>query len=159
MSIERDIEALFPPKPGGLVDSTRKDRAAAAAGPPATAREYDGSYYDPVKVQLRIPEVASAGTAVVANATGYRSAQRIIGEDGQRYWATILALDEPVVLAFSETAAQDPRNAGNGPGMTAGGFVLPVGLALPIQATAEIWVAATSSTPGRVSFYRQSFAD
>jgi hypothetical protein len=155
--IEAEIEELFPPRAGGMVDSARKARTAQQA-PQQAAPEFDGSRYDPVKVQLRIPEVASASTVVVAAAAGYNSTQRLTGEDGQRYWATVMTLDEPVVLCFSEAAAHDPRNAGNSAGMTAGGFALPVNTPLPIQTSAEIWVAATSSTPTRVSFYRQSFA-
>lgn len=150
-------EELFPPKPGGMVDSTRQ----AAQATPEVRQEltdFDGSAYDPVKVQLRQPEVASSGALVVSTGAGGTAVLRVIGEDGQRYHAVVMTLDQPVVVCFSRTAAEDPRNAGNVAGASAGGFVLPVNVPLPLNGTSEVWVAATSSTATRVSFLRESFA-
>ena len=152
-----ELDEQFPPRPGGMVDSARKAAAAAQAVPAAEA-EFDGSTYDPVRVQLRVPEIASASTIVIATAAGYHSVQRLVGEDGQRGRAVVMTLDEPVIVCFSRVAADDPRNAVNAAGLPAGGFVLPVNVPLPLETAAEIWVAATSATPTRVSFIRQSFS-
>lgn len=148
----------FPPVPGGMVDTARKAAAAQDAAP-AAGQDFDGTQYSPVKVQLRVPEVASASTIVIANATGYHSVQKLIGEDGQRCKAVLLALDEPVIVCFNRPAADDPRNAVNAAGLSAGGFVLPVNVPLPLDTSAMIYVAATSATPTRVSFIRQSFTE
>jgi hypothetical protein len=152
--IEHAAEELFPPKPGGAVDTARREREVQAV-----AEEHDANdnTYDPVRVRLGVPDVASATTIVVATGDTTGGIRRLAGRDGERYWACVLTLDQPVVLCFSRAAAEDPRNAGNAAGQSAGGFVVPVGVPVPVQASSEIWVAATSSTATRVSFYRQSF--
>ena len=157
---EHEAEKLFPPRPGGLVDTARKARAAvdelAAQAPQQDAA---GARFDPVRTQLRVPEVASATTIVVATGAANTAAvQRLAGTDGQRYKAVVMTLDEAVIVCFSRAAAEDPRNASNAAGMSAGGFVLPVNVPLPVDTTAEVWVAATSSTATRVSFIRQSYS-
>ena len=153
-----ELDEQFPPRPGGMVDAARKQAALAAAVPETQATDFDGSRYDPVKVQLRVPEIASASTIVIAAAAGYRSVQRLVGEDGRRGKAVVMTLDQPVIVCFSRVAADDPRNAVNAAGLPAGGFVLPVSVPLPVETASEVWVAATSATPTRVSFIRQSFA-
>lgn len=155
-----DLEDLFPPTPGGKVDTARKQKEADQAQLAGTPeQDYDGSTYDPVKVQLRVPEVASAATIVVATGDSRGGVWRLVGQDGTRYFAVVMTLDEPVVLCFSQPSALDPRNATNAAGQSAGGFVLPVNVPVPVQSASEIWIAATSATASRVSFYRQSFSE
>lgn len=151
---------LFPPRPGGLVDTARKAAADAerAAEAMAGVPDFAGARFDPVKVQLRVPEIASASTVVIAAAAGYNRVQRLVGEDGQRFRVTVMTLDQPVVLCFSRTAADDPRNAVNAAGLPAGGFVVPVNVPVTLETSAQVWAAASSATATRVSFVRQSFS-
>lgn len=161
-----ETDELYPPKSGGMVDTARK-QAAAAADVAGTAPEtdFDGGTFSPVRVQLRVPEVASSGTIVVATAAGYHNVQRLVGTDGQRSRVIVMTLDQPVIICFSRIAADDSRNAVNAAGLPAGGFVLLAPSAttpavpLPLDTVSEVWVAATSSTPTRVSFIRQSFSE
>lgn len=153
-----ETDEQFPPRPGGLVDSARKAAAAPPAAQADTAQEFDGSHYDPIRTQLRVPEIASASTVVVSTTAGAKPVARILGEDGQRYKAIVMTLDQPVIVCFSRIAADDSRNAVNAAGLPAGGFVLPVNIPLPLDTSAEVFVAATSSTATRVSFIRQSFS-
>lgn len=154
-----ETDEQFPPVPGGMVDSARKQAATAAAvpaGPDVT--DFDGSQYVPIKVQLRVAEIASSSTIAIANATGYKSVQRLVGEDGQRGRTIVLTLDFPVIITFSRTAADDSRNAANAAGLPAGGFVLPVNVPLTLDTVAEVYATATNATPTRVSFIRQTFS-
>jgi len=150
-----ELDELFPPRPGGLVDSARK-QAAAATPADEPGEDFDGSRYNPVKVQVRVPEIASAGTVVVS--TGGTAVQRIIGTDGERARTILTALDEDVVITFSRVAADDPRNAETAAGKSAGGYVLAAGAQITLDTVSEIFVTATSATAGRVSFIRQSYS-
>ena len=90
--------------------------------------------------------------------TGANPVVELLGRDPDRRYAVILALDEPVVISFSEQAAQDPRNAVNAAGLSANGFTLPVNVPVPVNSTSVIQCTATSSTPGRVSVMAFSYA-
>lgn len=150
-------EELFPPVPGGMVDMARKRLAAEQeqlagieqeAGPPA-----DG---DVVKVDVISPEVISARTFVVS--TSLNPVLRVLGFDGNRKRATIMTLDQPVVVSASLAGASDPQNASNAAGLPASGFVLPVNVPLVVQARGELYVAATSATATRVSVLAETYA-
>ena len=49
----------------------------------------------------------------------------LLGQDTDRRYTVIMTLDEPVVISFSQQAADDPRNAVNAAGLSANGFVIP----------------------------------
>lgn len=151
-----DAEELFPPRPGGMVDKTRRQNAQGAPtgfgtvpAPPRKANE--------VPTQERVPEVAQAST--MSMSTLVNPFLRLIGADPNRKAATVMTLDEPVVISFNGQSAKDPRNAATAAGQSANGFVLPTNIPVAFDTTSEIWVTATSATPTRVSFYRQSFGD
>lgn len=83
--------------------------------------------------------------------TGTNAVAQLLPRDYDRLEARILAIDEPVVLAQSKEMAESTINASAGAGLPAVGSVLPIGLDRVLRNCDEVWVAATSSTPGRVS--------
>ncbi|HXC83877.1 MAG TPA: hypothetical protein VNV62_18670 [Trebonia sp.] len=76
---------------------------------------------------------------------------QLLPRDYDRLEARILTIDEPVVLATSREMAESPANAVNAAGLPAVGSVLPVGIDRVRRNCDEVWVAATSATPTRVS--------
>lgn len=162
-----DAEEKYPPKPGGMVDTVRKQRQAEQdQAAQASAGSVGEPSYEAVKVDVLEPEVIGARTLSVS--TSLNSVQRILGADPNRKRAVVMTLDEPIVVCNSQTSASDNRNATNAAGQSAGGFVLlPVSSAatgyspvsLEIRSRGEVWVAATSSTATRVSVWTESYAD
>jgi len=154
-----DPETLFPPKSGGMVDSARK-RAQAEAG----QLEALGSDAPSVLGKMEIPvsdraaELARARTFSVSTANNNPIVE-LLGRDDNRRNAIIMTLDEPVVISFSQQAADDPRNAVNAAGTSANGFVLPVNVPLPLNTRSTIYCTATSATASRVSVAAFSYAE
>jgi hypothetical protein len=151
-----DAEDLFPPVPGGMVDTARRKAAADAAqlqelGPPADPR---------VKVDVPVmdkgAELGRARTYSLSTSSVVNPVE-LLGRDEDRRYAAIMTLDEPVVISFSEQAAQDSRNAVNAAGLSANGFVLPVGVLIPVSYTGVIWCTATSGTATRISVMSFSY--
>lgn len=148
---EMNPEDLFPPKPGGMVDTARKraqaeqDQAAAldAAGQPVEDPRFD------VPVRQVGAELARARTFAVS--TDSNPVVELLGRDDDRRNVVVMTLDEPVVISFSEQAAEDPRNLVNAAGLSANGFVLPVNVPLPLNTRSVVYCTATSSTATRVS--------
>jgi hypothetical protein len=148
----QDPEDLFPPKPGGMVDTARK-RAAAEASQLQALTEAEPTPVKPrndVPVNDRAAELARARTFSVST-TGANPIAELLGRDDNRRNAVVMTLDEPVVISFSQQAAEDPRNAVNAAGLSANGFVLPVNVPVPLNTRSVIYCTATSSTPTRVS--------
>ena len=142
-----DPETLYPPRPGGMVESAR---AQAAAESDQLQKILD--YLPEPKVKIDVPvmdrgaEFARARTFSIATGAN-NSTIELLGEDIDRKYAVLMTLDEPIVISFSEQAADDPRNAVNAAGLSANGFVLPVNVAIPVSYKGVIWGVATSSTP------------
>jgi hypothetical protein len=159
-SIEDDLkemaEELFPPKAGGMVDSTRRQNAKASAGggDAVTVQPFNPKA---VRTVAQAPGLSKANTVIVPTAA--YNAVRVLGYDENRKTATILTLDQPVVVAVSQGQANDNRNYGNAAGLSAGGFVLPVNVPFVIQGASEVWVAATSATASRVSVWSDVYSD
>ena len=155
-----DPETLFPPKRGGMVDTARQRQQAEAdqlgalnaAPAPETAPKFN------IPVNDRAAELARARTFSVST-TGGNPIVELLGRDDQRRNAVILTLDEPVVISFSQQAAEDPRNAVNAAGLSANGFVLPVNVPLPLNTRSTIYCTALSSTPSRVSVAAFSYTE
>lgn len=158
-----DPETLFPPKPGGMVDTIRRAQAAEQAQL-ATLTEAErapqswSGQYTAVRVRETGAELARARTFSVATG-GANPVVELLGQDTGRKYAVIMTLDQPVVICFSQQAADDPRNPANAAGLSANGFVLPVNVPVPFTYEGVIWCAATSSTPSRVSVMAFSYAD
>jgi hypothetical protein len=152
-------EELFPPVAGGMVDTARKQRAAGqeqlAALPEPDALPV---LKIAVPVRQQAAELARARTFSVSTANNNPIAE-LLGRDDNRRNAVIITLDEPVVISFSQQAAEDPRNAANAAGLSANGGVLPVGVPLPVDYRGVIYCTATSSTATRVSVWAFSYAE
>lgn len=158
-TVVQDAEELFPPRPGGMVDTHRKRRQAEQD----QADALDQAEAAPASQRTEVPvrefgtELARARTFSVATG-GANPIVELLGQDLRRRYAVVMTLDEPVVISFSEQAAQDPRNAVNAAGLSANGFTLPVNVPVPVSSTSVIWCTATSSTPTRVSVMAFTYA-
>jgi hypothetical protein len=158
--LDTDPETLFPPKAGGMVDTARKkaqaesDQAAALDAAPAA----DVSRRRDVPVTDRAAELARARTFSVSTANSNPIVE-LLGQDVNRRYAVIMTLDEPVVISFSQTSAEDPRNAVNAAGLSANGFTIPVNCPVPVNSTSVIYCTATSSTATRVSVMAFSYTE
>jgi hypothetical protein len=87
-------------------------------------------------------------TAVVA--TGTNPVALLLPRDPNRYRATIMAIDEAVVLAATRDQAGNSANTvTNVPAPQ--GFYLPVSIPVTVYAKGPCYVGATSATPTRVS--------
>ena len=152
-------EELFPPRPGGMVDTVRRQRQAEQDQSDALEaewREPDPKVEVPVKDAAC--EMARARTFSVSTANN-NPVVELLGADPARRYAVIMTLDEPVVISFSQQAAEDPRNQSNAAGLSANGFVVPVGCPVPANTASVIYCTATSATPTRVSVMAFSYAE
>lgn len=148
-------EELFPPRPGGMVESVRNERARNAATDVPVSTQPG---YEAVRVQTAHAEIMSANTIVIS--TGTNASWQLLGADENRTRAVIMTLDEPIVIAHNRASSDDSRNANAGTaGSSAGGFVLPVNTPVELKHSGEVWVAATSSTATRVSVLAELYAD
>jgi hypothetical protein len=155
-----DPETLFPPKPGGMVDTARKRAQAEADQLQALneAPEPPGKERFDVGVQDHAAELARARTFSVSTANN-NPVVELLGRDDNRRNAMIMTLDEPVVISFAQAAAEDPRNQANAAGLSANGFVLPVNVPIYPPTKSVIYCTATSATATRVSVAAFSYAE
>lgn len=135
-------ENLFPPKPGGMVDTARKraqaesdqlDAYNSQAGAPVAASDY-------IAVRVR-PEAAGSGVIRTITLSSQYPVARLLPADPGRRGAVILAIDADVYVTGSQGLANDV--AGTAAASQAGYF--PAGIGLPIDNQAEWWVAATTT--------------
>ena len=155
------IEDLFPPKPGGMVDTARKQAQAQASQLAALEDEGGAGYAAPrfhVAVNDHGADLGRARTFSVSTGNG-NPVVELLGQDLNRRTVIVMTLDEPVVISFAQTAAEDPRNAVNAAGLSANGFTLPVNVPVSLPAKGVIYCTATSSTPTRVSVAAFSYAE
>lgn len=153
-----DVEELFPPKPGGMVDTARKQQAAEQAQLDALPEPAAEQFHGAVPVADQAAELARARTFSVSTANNNPIVE-LLGRDDDRRYAVLLTLDEPVVISFSQQAADDPRNAVNAAGLSANGFVLPTGVPVPVSYKGVIYCTATSATASRVSVMAFSYSE
>lgn len=138
-------DELFPPRPGGRVDSARK--AAAAQPAAADTVENDNGPVTYAAVRVR-PEPPDLGTARTITLSAVNKVTRLIGQDAQRRSCIVLAIDNDVYIASDEGLAQDAAGGTAAEGV----FYLPAGIALPVDTQAKLWVACTTTaTSSRVS--------
>lgn len=127
----------FPPTPGGMVDTARK-QAAAVADLPVTVDNTDGPVdYSAVRVRSEPPDLGNARGLTLSSAN---PVLRLLGADRQRRTAVIIAVDADVYITSSKDAAL--AVAGNA--AATGAFYLPAGIGIPLDNQAEYWVAATT---------------
>ena len=103
--------------PGGMVDTARKQAQAEAGQLQALheAEPEEGRLRLEVPVIDQAAELARARTFSVSTTSG-NPVVELLGRDDNRRNAVVMTLDEPVVISFSQTAAEDPRNAVNAAG-------------------------------------------
>jgi hypothetical protein len=158
-----DPEELFPPVPGGMVDTIRRQAADTQAQLGKLQLELEApeawsGRYAAVRVREMGAELARGRTFVIS--TSGNETVQLLGQDVNRKYAVLMALDEPVVVCFSQEAADDPRNALAGTaGQGCPGFVLPVNVPVPLTYQGVVWAVATSSTATRLSVMAFSFTE
>lgn len=137
----------YQPVPGGMVDTARKAKAAAAAHAEAgmTASGDAPPASRPVPVREALGSLGSARVIVL----GAQQPQRqLLPADPKRRAAIVLAVDNDVYITADEGTASGI--AGTTTAMS--GFYLPAGIAIPVESAAEFWVACTTTaTTSRVS--------
>jgi hypothetical protein len=135
-------ETLFPPRPGGMVDTARKRAQAESdqldayndqAGAPVAATAYTA-------VRVR-PEAADTGVIRTITLSSQYPVARLLPADPGRRTAVILAIDNDVYVTGSQGLANDV--SGSATATQVGYF--PAGIGLPIDNQAEWWVAATTT--------------
>lgn len=87
-------------------------------------------------------------TMVISTATN--PVVQLLGRDYDRLEARILAVDEPVILAQSKEMAENAANQAASIPNPVGSY-LPVSLDRVLRNCDEVWAAATSATPTRIS--------
>ncbi|HEX5494522.1 MAG TPA: hypothetical protein VFX70_08135 [Mycobacteriales bacterium] len=149
---ETHPEELFPPKPGGMVDTVRRQRQAEADQLAAYAVTEPGEtgpgggLYEAIRVRPQAPDTGIPKTITLSEA--YPVAQ-LLPADPQRRVAIVLAIDNDVYLTKAQGPAADAAGSA-----TSGGplFYLPKGIVIPISDQDKYWVAATTtSSTSRVS--------
>lgn len=134
-----ELDELFPPRPGGMIDSTRQQNAAAAAQLPGTVDDTDGPVaYSAVRVRDEPPDTGTAHTIPLSSANPVR---RLLPHDPSRRRAVVLAITNDVYLTTDQGAAHNAQSGQVDPTI---GY-LPAGIAVPIDNTAEYWVAAVTT--------------
>jgi hypothetical protein len=148
-ALVHDAEELFPPRPGGMVDRHRKQKAAEEAareaGRDSDVAELGRDKVRAVRTVVESPDLGGTPSVVLSSGN---PVLRLLPRDSHRKAAVILAIDNDVYLTTDEGLARTLQ--GNATG--AGGFYLPAGTPIPVTDTAEWWAAATTTaTTSRVS--------
>jgi hypothetical protein len=142
-----DAEAFLLPRPGGKIDTARRQRdAESLADQPVAGQDYliKGR---PVAVDHLIPAVGMARTVTLG---GTNPVLPLLPRDTSRRSATVLAVDNDVYL--SNDPGQATTAANIGAATASGVFYLPKGIAVPWQSTDQLWAGVTTTaTNSRVS--------
>jgi hypothetical protein len=146
MSIETDLEDLFPPRPGGMVDSARKAAQTAADAIPGSddVEAADGDY-SAIRV---VPQAADTFTARSVNVPAGGTSM-LLPEDLNRKRATILVSTSSATVVLSQSRG----NADNGVG-----FTLPAGVPLPVEAKGMLYVSNAGASSVSVSVLSELYA-
>ena len=159
-SVEKDVEELFPPRPGGKVDTARKDllkRQAYEHDVEAQTEDTAQPIRNKPYFRTELLAAPTAGAQTFSISTSGLAMVQILGFDPTRKRAVIVTWDETVVLSTSNAQAGDPRNSGNAAGLSAGGFVIEPSYQFITESASEIWAVATSSTATRVSVWTERY--
>ena len=147
MNLEQDIEELFPPRPGGMVDTIRKQREADA-GQLANAdvvAEQDNVSYEAIRVTTQGPDIGTARTVTLSAANPVLP---LLPADRTRSSAVIIAVDNDVYISQDQNTA----NTVYGAATNGQAFYLPKGVSITIDNQGDYWAACTTTgTASRVS--------
>lgn len=140
----QDPEELFPPIPGGMVDTARKKAKAdadqlAAANSQQGAEVQEGPY---TAIRTRPAPCDSGNVRTITLSAQYPYA-RLLAADPNRRSAVILAIDADVYVTGNLGLATDVSLLGTATSGQVGYF--PAGIGIPIDNQAEYWVVATTT--------------
>lgn len=106
-----------------------------------------------VRTEAHEPEHFVFSTVVVAyNTAGYNNVEQVLAEDPLRKDASIMAVDNPVVICHAASQLTDPANQVSGVPYPQGAY-LPAGSSLTVTGTGRAWVVATVASASRVSLF------
>lgn len=138
-------EELFPPRPGGLVDSARRAAGDRDAQAPAVTVTDGPRPYEAVRVRPETPDLGTARTITLSSAN---QVLQLLGQDSQRRSCVVLAVDNDVYLATDQGVAYQAAGGTS----AEGAFYLPAGIAVPVDTQAQVFAACTTTgTSSRVS--------
>jgi hypothetical protein len=148
VNLPEEIEQAFQPKPGGMVDTLRKQRAQAEADAQQAEHEREEIQErasKAVKVAVESPEQVSAttfnlapgGSALILPASDFRSSAKIL-----------------VNTSGGEVYLSPMQNSAEG----SYGFLLPAGLLLPVSTRGLLYAANPGATAVQVSVIAESYA-
>lgn len=142
-----DVEAILRPRPGGKIDTARRQREVESLADEPVAQQDYLVKGKPVAVDSLPPEIGGARTVTL---DVNNPALPVLPRDTTRRSAVILAVDNDVYL--SNNPGQATTAAASGGATAQGVFYLPRGIAVPWQNTDQLWAAATTTdTSSRVS--------
>lgn len=140
-------ENIFRPRPGGKIDTGRRQREAESVADEPVAQTDTLIMGKPVAVDALVPEIGNARTITLS---ANNQVLPLLPRDTTRRSAVILAVDNDVYLTNDPGQAQ--KAAASGGAAAEGVFYLPAGIALPWQNTDQLWAAATTTgSSSRVS--------
>lgn len=152
-------EMTHQPAPGGRIE--RSARAARQAHPDTGSQAPEQVQgLEPVEVSGTVSTKPRASDEcnprTIALAAGAQ--RQLIGQDPGRKRVVIIAIDNPVVLCASQSLASDPANQVTSAPSPTGGW-LPVGVPVPVETTAALYVAnSSSSATSRVTVIAERYA-
>lgn len=146
--VTHDVEELFPPRQGGLVDRARKrkaDEEAKAREAENAAERIEERSVKAVKVAQEMPEVFVAQVINI----GAGQAQRILPSNPYRYRAVVnvVTASSTVIIAKDDAAAYGQN-----------GFYLAAGLNLPLNTRAQVWAYNPGDAVIQVSVLAESYS-
>lgn len=107
---------------------------------------------NPGNVEEVEPEHFVFSTVAVSTGVGYNTFEQVLALDPLRKDASILAVDQAVVVCHSHQQLTDPANQVAGVPYPQGAY-LPAGSSLTVTGTGPAWVVATVNAATRVSIF------
>lgn len=151
MNITADItkvEELFPPRPGGKVDTALKQQQVAQEQIDSVLNvvtEHEHVDYQAIRVLPETPDIGTARTVTLSSAN---PVLMVLPNDAKRRSAVIIAVDNDIYLTNDQNVASNVQGAAtNGQA-----FYLPKGIYVPVDNSGELYAACTTtSSSSRVS--------
>ena len=142
--IVEDAEMVFKPRPGGMVDTYRKNRAQREAADKEREQQnerVEEAGYKSVKVAQLKPEVLSTNVVTIVNGgTGM-----VLPNSPYRYRAVIQS-SVPIILA---------KDSGQALGGV--GFPLAANVPFTVETRAQVWAACLTGGPASVSVFSELY--
>jgi hypothetical protein len=142
--IESDVERVFTPRPGGMIDRYHQEKARREAAEKRREQEeehVEQAAYRAVKTAQEMPETLV--TNVIPIQPG--ATQMVLPNSSYRYRATIIAT-AVTVPTVNPILAKDSSQALGG-----AGFPLPMNTPFIVNARAQLWVGNPASNAVTIS--------